>query len=113
MDGGVGQMTAALLPLMIQRWCNQGNVVHMLSGYAYDFGNRLKWHILVSLYKVDAKEGEHKVHEKELPRMYPREAVEASSTNPNSFRRLFLLKAANDVAKMFISYPPEEQHLIE
>jgi hypothetical protein len=70
---------------------------------------RGRTNIVVSLYKVDVKDGDHKVFIKEYPRVYPSEPVEASSMTPTSFRRNFLVKVSNDIAKMFISYPPEER----
>lgn len=76
---------------------------------------RGKTDIAVSLHKVDVKDGEHKVFAKEYARIYPAGSgpIDASSMSPTMFRRGFLTKAANDVAKMFIAYPPDENHQLE
>jgi hypothetical protein len=76
---------------------------------------RGKSDVAVSLYKVDVKDGEHKVFGKDFPRLYPGGSgpIDASSMGPQTFRRGFLTKVANDVSKMFISYPPDESHQLE
>lgn len=76
---------------------------------------RGKSDLAVNLYKVDVKDGDHKVFFKEFPRMYPSGSgpIDASSMPPATFRRAFVSKLANDVSKLFISYPPEERRQIE
>jgi hypothetical protein len=76
---------------------------------------RGKTDIAVNLYKVDVKDGEHKVFCKEYPRIFPAGSgpIDASSMSPTMFRRGFLMKVANDVAKMFIAFPPDESHQLE
>jgi hypothetical protein len=71
--------------------------------------------ISVNLFKVDAKDGEHKVFTKEYPRIYPAGSgpIDASSMSSTMFRRGFLTKVANDISKMFIAYPPDEAHQLE
>ncbi len=76
---------------------------------------RGKTDLAVDLYKIDVKDGEHKVFNKEFPRLYPSGSgpIDASSMPPSTFRRGFVTKIANDISKMFISYPPEEKRQIE
>jgi hypothetical protein len=76
---------------------------------------RGKTEIAVSLCKVDVKDGEHKVFARHYARIFPAGSgpIDANSMSLAMFRRGFLVKVANDVAKMFIAYPPDESHQLE
>jgi hypothetical protein len=67
--------------------------------------------ITVNLHKVEDKDGEHLPFMREFRAEYPgsNRPIDASSTNPSSFRNLFLTKIARDVSKMFIAFPQEER----
>ena len=76
---------------------------------------RGKTDIAVGLYEVEVKDGEHKVFFKEFPRLFPAGSgpIVADSMSPSTFRPKFLAVVANDVAKLFLSYPPEEKRILE
>jgi hypothetical protein len=91
------------------------NSVSLYEKNTYPPMYRGKTDIAVNLYKVDVKDGEHKVFAREYPRIFPAGSgpIDANSMSPTMFRRGFLMKVANDVAKMFIAYPPDESHQLE
>jgi hypothetical protein len=76
---------------------------------------RGKADIAITLFKVDAKTGEHKVFFKDFTRQFPRDTgpIEAATGTAGAFRRAFLAKTANDVTKTFISFPPDERREID
>ena len=78
---------------------------------------RGKTELAVNMYKVAAKDGEeHKLYSKEFPRVYPNgmsTLVADGGLNASMFRSKYLSVVANDIAKMFISYPPEERRMLE
>ncbi len=91
-----------VLDLKIQRFGLYDNII----GGKY-FRGRAE--IAVELHKVNATD-DIPFH-KDLNFEYPgtRGAIDASTTNPPAFRRLFLTKIARDVTKLFIAFPPEEK----
>ncbi len=77
---------------------------------------RGKTDVAISLYAVNTKTDDgHKIFNKELQRGFPSGPgpIDATSMTPSWFRTLFLTKVANDVAKTFISYPPEERRVLD
>lgn len=76
---------------------------------------RGKTDVIVNLYKVKDKDGEHKVFTREFPRLFPARSgpIDAGNATPSAFRTAFVGKVANDIAKMFLAYPPEENRVLE
>jgi hypothetical protein len=74
-----------------------------------------KTNLMLTLYKVDAKEGEHKVFGKEFMRVHPRDtgAIDSTAMNPSMYRTVFLMHVADDISMMFLSYPPEDRKKLE
>ncbi|MSQ96556.1 MAG: hypothetical protein EXR98_18680 [Gemmataceae bacterium] len=72
--------------------------------------------LAVSMYKVKAADDDgHKVFGKEMQRGFPSGPgpIDATSMTASWFRTTFLTKVANDVAKTFIGYPPEERRVLD
>ena len=70
--------------------------------------------IATALYKVDVKEGDHRVFYKDFRTEYPSTGpVEAGNVPAANFRNRFLPAVARDLSKVFISYPPEERRNFE
>ena len=65
--------------------------------------------ISVHLFDLSKEEGEQKVFEESYRREYPRSPIDVSGSTPAQFRNLFLNRVANDLSKLFVSYPPEER----
>jgi hypothetical protein len=76
---------------------------------------RGKADLTMTLYKVDAKAGEHRVFSKELPRVFPANSppIQADGISASAFRSRFLAVLAGDVAKVFLAYPMEERRVLE
>jgi hypothetical protein len=76
---------------------------------------RGKTELAVNLYKVDVKDGEHRVFNKDYARIYPEGSgpIDAGSMALPTFRRGFLSKVGIDITKMFIAYAPDESHQLE
>jgi len=70
--------------------------------------------IATALYKVDVKEGDHRVFYKDFRTEYPSTGpVEAGNVPGVNFRNRFLPAVARDLSRVFISYPPEERRNFE
>jgi hypothetical protein len=67
--------------------------------------------ISVNLYKVKTKnpDDENLVHATQYLSEYPKDPVSAEGGSEAQFRRLFFEKAAQEISRMFIAYPPEEK----
>jgi hypothetical protein len=65
--------------------------------------------IAVTLYKVDAKDGDHNVFSKTYRGEGSLNPFDAGGTSPATFRAAFLTKMSGDISKMFIAYPPQER----
>jgi hypothetical protein len=65
--------------------------------------------ISVNLFKVDVKDGDHKVFNKDYRGEGSPTPFDAGSTSPATFRASFLSKMARDISKMFIAYPTDEK----
>lgn len=64
--------------------------------------------ITVNLFKVDVKDGDHKVFNRDYRGEGSPTPFDAGSTSPATFRAQFLSKMSRDIAKMFIAYPTKE-----
>jgi hypothetical protein len=66
--------------------------------------------IAISLFKVEVKDGDHKVFFKGDYRGEGSPTpFDAGTTSPATFRAGFLSKMARDISKMFIAYPQTER----
>jgi hypothetical protein len=65
--------------------------------------------IALHLYKVDAKNGDHKVFSKIYRGEGAPTPFDAGNTSASTFRDAFLSKTAKEISKTFIAYPPEER----
>jgi len=65
--------------------------------------------IAINLYKVDVKDGDHKVFNKDYRGEGSPTPFDAGSTSPATFRAGFLTKMSRDIAKLFIAYPANER----
>ena len=71
--------------------------------------------VAVHLYKVEVKDGEHKVWGEELRRVHPRDSgpIDAGTFSASSYRTLFIRKVACDISRMFIAFDEKEKKVME
>jgi hypothetical protein len=87
----------------------------------YEKGNISKMYrgsadISINLYQVNAKDGEHRVFNKEgFRRIHPRDSgpIDASTFSVTSYRNVFAKVVAEDIVKMFVAYSPDDKHRME
>jgi hypothetical protein len=94
--------------------------VNSLSLYEKDTYPKMyrgKMDLAISMYKVNSTDddGNKVFGTKELKRGFPSgpAPIDKDSMTPSWFRTTFLTKVANDVAKTFIAYPPEERRVLD
>ncbi len=66
--------------------------------------------ISVALFDLSKDEGEQRVFAEDYGREFPRHPIDAGGSSPTQFRALYLTRVANDMSKLFTSYPPEERY---
>src|SRR5207249_91179 len=77
----------------------------------YEKGNISKMYrgdadISINLHQVNAKDGEHRVFNKEFRRIHPRDSgpIDAGNSSVASYRNVFARVVAEDIVKMFVAY---------
>ena len=68
--------------------------------------------LTINLYKMDVKDGSHRVFSKEYTRVHPREdrpSIDAGASSAAAYRNLYVGKIASEVSRMFIAFDEREK----